>query len=183
MNRDKAIQEIGYIYHLRNIIGHERDRLRHKLRYLQQIKNSMQVRDNFEASHYYKRLHNVAASQIPSLDEAKSKRKEYLKNYPIPKKFKDISLSELNFLILEAERKVLDLKIKTMKHTKKYANRLDFLRKMVRFLPHYSCGIVKRISVAKEETFKNFSYLEIYDLKKLHDNFLAEKAIDKMLKG
>ncbi len=181
-NKQAAIKEIAYIYHLRNLLGRERDRLRHKLKYLRDIKNSKQVKENFEHSSMFKAYRHSTID----LKQLAVNREEYLKRNPVPKTFKDVTLSALNIKILEAERKVVDIKIRVMKHTKKYDKRLKELSKIISPHPKYVCGIVTSLSFKKESVVDQFDdpYIRISmdDMKKYHDEFLANKAIDNMLK-
>ena len=137
------VKELAYIYHKRNMLGRERDRLRFKLKYLNDIRNSKQVKTNFEASPLFKRWSNYYASQnIPLSEKLKwmaQEKENYLKRYPIPKRYQGISLTEMHLQILEMEKKVLDSKIKIMKHTKKYDKRIKVLTKGIEFNPIYRC--------------------------------------------
>lgn len=178
MEAQAAIREIAYIYHIRNMLGRERDRLRHKLNYLRDIKNSKQAKDNFESSALWRRIKQQHKMPDPELITAE--RARYLKDNPIPRRFSDIKLSELNIMLLEAERKVVDIKIKVMKHTRKYDKRLKELSEVATHTPRYVCGLVQMLSFLDDEV--GFVRVNMDDMKRYHDEFLAEKAIDKMLK-
>ncbi len=183
-----VMKELCYIYHQRNMLGRERDSLRHKYRYLQDIKRSMQVRDNFESSDLYKRTRktfNLGYNQI--LDEGHratlaTTRLIYLDKNPVPKRFKDTRLSEINMMLLEAEAKVCKIKVKVMKHTKKYEKRIKELAPTPEhFTPRYMCGIVRSLGFYNTEIDEWFT-ITANDMKRYHDECLADRAIDKMLR-
>lgn len=162
-----TIDEICYIYNIRNELAANRDRLRHKLRYLQAIKRSIQVRDN------------------PNLDEPLSYRKEYLAKYPIPKSRKSTTLKDINAEVLKMEGDLCYAKVAIMKHTKRYSKKTKELAKKVHYSPKYVCGVVVSINIYSKHdeqgTPMNVVFIGKKEMKSRADQFNLNKAIDKML--
>lgn len=188
----ELINELCYIYHQRNLLGKERDKLRQKYKYLQDIKRIIQVKDNFKCSETFHKLKNTVfynslTTGATKTDIEAEARNSYLKENPLPKKFTDTTLSQINLMLLEAEKLVVESKINTMNHTNKYEKRLKFID--IGYSPQYVCGLVKNITLSKvhrlshNETNTITRVLTESDINKYHDEYLANKEIDKMLRS
>lgn len=191
------VEELCYIYHKRNLLGQRRDILRQKYKYLQDVKRIIQVKDNFKNSETFHKLKNTVfynslTTGANKADIEAEARNSYLLENPLPKKFKDTTLSEMNLMLLEAEKLVVESKIDVMTHTNRYDTQLKKIN--LTFSPQYVCGIVKNIVIEEivnvfyEGKF-NSSFtrtkrvLTESDIKKYHDEYLANKEIDKMLRS
>lgn len=183
MNDSKKLQhlqQICHIYSLRSDLDKRRNSLRHKCRYLQKIKRIIQIRDNFLSSSLYGRC----ARTLSGYDTSLLVRAEYLKNNPLPKRFKDVSLSEINLLLLRAQRDLVDVRIKIMKHTHKYSKQLIKLCRN-NWTPVYRCGTVIYIAFFWSGSKSNVPpdlIVQASDFKRYGDEFLANKEIDKILR-
>lgn len=172
------INELGYIYHQRNVLGKERDSIRHKHRYLQDVKRALKARKDPMSL-----WQTFMKGPTATADEWNNFLSQYRLDNPLPKKFKDISLSEMNMLLLESEAKLATIKLKIMKHTKKYDKRVKFLSEKLSTRIQYSCGIVIGIYLGEQSNGSlSNKRLSQSDLKRHHDEYLANKAIEKMLK-
>lgn len=183
------MKELCFIYHKRNMLGRERDSLRHKYRYLQDIKRALQVRDNYESSELYTRTRrslNVPHGKVQgdgNVAILAAARIQYLKDNPITKRFKETSLTQMNMMLLEAEAKVCKIKLKVMQHTKKYEKRIRELAPVQEhFGPRYICGLVRSLGFFDKET-DEWTYVGAKDMERYHNELMANKAIDKMLTG
>lgn len=199
MDNKNALLEVCYIYHKRNLLARERDRVRHKYRYLLDIKRFMRYHNPSEDSEV-KRSRRLIARATPNIDRNRGRddviNNDWIKvlreaelnlnnrlqtltelaiRNPVPKKWLKISKSELNLRILEAEAATARSKIDIMKHTKKYANRLKKLSETVDYSPQYVCGVVRGL------VRQHGNYITESDIKNMHDEYLAELAIEKML--
>lgn len=199
MDSTHALKEICYIYHQRNLLARERDKTRHKYRYLLDIKRFMYYHNPSEDSDVKRARSLIARAQsniskyrahddkinnewIKVLKDTRLKLDSRLKTLtelaaknPIPKKWLKISKSELNLLILEADAATTQSKIDIMKHTKKYANRLKKLGTHCLYSPKYVCGVVRGLTINCD------TFITESDMKQKHDEYLADLAIEKML--
>lgn len=189
----EQLQELCHIYYKRNQLGLKRNSKRHKYRYLQDVKRSLQVRDNYKSSELYRRILRkqlVPGGTIETLAneaELANARLKYLKDNPIPKRFKDTKLVEINMMLLEAEAAVCKVKVEVMKHTHKYDKKLKTLLKD-RWSPTYVCGQVSNIIIYSEQVDEDgdrepTEWIHSQEFKRYSQEFLANKAVDKMLRS
>jgi hypothetical protein len=179
------LQELCYIYHKRNLLGKERDRLRHKHRYLQDVKRALQVRNNYEHSELADKMKRFQGSEA----EKKALIESYLLGCPLPRKYKDLSLSQMNLMLLESEAKVALIKAKVMKHTHKYSKRVSFLSKELEASPRYVCGIVRSITFLDLPDQEDIDDVDSFrrtlsssEIEELHNKYAGNKEVEKMLR-
>lgn len=199
-----ALKEICSIYYNRNLLARSRDKARHKYRYLLDVKRFKSYENpaqDKEVQEYKRKIitynryidsYSDSGSyytndKVINLTNELNKAEDLLMNrireikifkskHPISGKWKDVSKSDLNMLILEADALTTKLKIDIMKHTKANAKRLKELNILCAISPKYVCGVVSSLRVLNSNKIIHGT-----EMKQLHNEYLADLAIETML--
>jgi hypothetical protein len=181
------LRELCYIVYRRNLIEAKRNRARYKIYYYQAIKRRVEAWSGQNSS--ARRL--KAMSQAYNAAGADVEAKQYDAQLatlestfawlrtrgPKPQKWIDAGAHEINRLILKHMAAYTKTKYDAMTHTKKTHRRTLLLLKSLGLKLIWRNGSVDCIvSRAGQEAISSKAYI-----KKLHDEWLAEKAITKML--
>lgn len=100
---------------------------------------------------------------------------------PIPRTFRDTTKSQINLIILEAQRSVLSTKISVMKHTSKYQKRLSILINETNCHPVYSMGLVANLNWYNNDSGPA-NFIDLNAMKTRAIEFELSKSIHDMIR-